>query len=99
MIDVFKTIASVGAGQAAELSNGISQALITTATGLLIAIPSLVGYNFFTSKADRIVTQLERESLRVLHRLHEVPESGTARVPAAVGLASGPAASEGEPAR
>lgn len=70
MIDVFKTIASVGTGHAGELSNGISQALITTATGLLIAIPSLVGYNYYSDKAERIVNDLEREALRVLRGVY-----------------------------
>lgn len=71
MIQVFKTIAEAGAGQAAELAGGISQALITTATGLLIAIPSLVAYNFFHEKAEFIMTDLERESLRVLRGLFQ----------------------------
>ncbi len=71
MIDVFETIAQSGAGQAAQLANGISQALITTATGLLIAIPSLVAYNYFQGKADAIVTGLERDSLRVLRAFYE----------------------------
>jgi len=68
MIEVFETIArtSGGGGQAAALANGISQALITTATGLVIAIPSLVAYNYFNGRADAIVTGLERESLRAL---------------------------------
>ena len=79
MIDVFQTIASAGAGQAAQLSSGISQALITTATGLLIAIPSLVGYNFFREKADVIVVELERQTLRILRGVYQasVPASGT----------------------
>jgi biopolymer transport protein ExbB len=75
MIDVFNTIAEAGTGQASELSSGISQALITTATGLLIAIPSLVAYNFFREKAESIVGKLERESLRVLAGLYHVPQS------------------------
>lgn len=66
MINVFKTIAETGGGQAAQLSSGISQALITTATGLLIAIPALVAYNYFNEKAQSIVSDLERDSLRVL---------------------------------
>lgn len=70
MIDVFKTIAAVGAGQAGALSTGISQALITTATGLLIAIPALVAYNFLTERAESIVAELEREILRVLRTLN-----------------------------
>ena len=72
MIEVFDTIAEAGAGQAALLSSGISQALITTAAGLLVAIPSLVVYNFFNEKAELIVTSLERESLRVLRGFYHV---------------------------
>jgi len=71
MIEVFHTIAEAGAGQAAQLSGGISQALITTATGLLIAIPSLVAHNHFHEKAHSIVTDLERASLRVLRGLYD----------------------------
>jgi biopolymer transport protein ExbB len=70
MIEVFDTIAKAGAGQAAQLSSGISQALITTATGLLIAIPALVAHNFFQEKAAAIVADLEQESLRVLRGLY-----------------------------
>ena len=81
MIEVFQTIAEAGAGQAAQLSGGISQALITTATGLLIAIPSLVAHNFFHEKAQVIVTDLERESLRVLRGVFQAPEES--RVPPA----------------
>ncbi len=88
MIEVFDTIAEVGAGQAAALSSGISQALITTATGLLIAIPSLVAYNFFNEKAQVIVTDLERASLRVLHGVFRGERDETAEVagrPSAMG--------------
>lgn len=72
MIDVFQTIAEAGAGQAAQLSSGISQALITTATGLLIAIPALVAHNYFQGRAEAIITDLEQESLRVLRGLYHV---------------------------
>jgi len=75
MINVFQTIAQTGGGQAAQLSGGISQALITTATGLLIAIPSLVAHNYFHEKVQAIVTDLERESLRVLRGLYQAPEA------------------------
>jgi len=75
MIEVFQTIAEAGAGQAAQLAGGISQALITTATGLAIAIPSLVALNFFQEKAQGIITDLERESLRVLRGLYQAPSS------------------------
>jgi len=87
MIDVFNTIARAGAGQAAELSSGISQALITTATGLLVAIPSLVAHNFFREKAEAIVTDLERESMRVIRGVFRIGS----RKPATGEAASGPA--------
>ena len=81
MIEVFRTIATTGAGQAAELANGISQALVTTATGLLIAIPSLVAYNVFQARTNRIVTDLERETLRVLRGLQRASERDAAVTP------------------
>lgn len=80
MIKVFQTIAEVGTGNASQLSDGISQALITTATGLLIAIPSLVAYNFFQGKAERLLTDIERASLRVLRTLY--PADGFTQTPA-----------------
>jgi len=74
MIQVFKTIAQAGTGNAGQLSSGISEALITTAAGLTIAIPSLVAHNYFQGKAEAIVTDLERESLRVLRGVYgDVP--------------------------
>ncbi len=72
MILVFRTIAETGGGQAAALSTGIFQALITTATGLLVAIPALIAHNFFQEKVEGIVTELERVSLRALHGLYPV---------------------------
>jgi len=70
MIEVFDTISRAGAGQAAELSSGISQALITTATGLLVAIPSLIAHNIFSGKVDFLVADLESAALRVVHCLY-----------------------------
>ncbi len=75
MIEVFDTIAASGGGEAAQLSGGISEALITTAAGLMIAIPALVAYNYFHEKAEFIITDLERESLRVVRGLFQAPHS------------------------
>lgn len=72
MILVFRTIAETGGGQAVALSTGIFQALITTATGLSVAIPALIAHNFFQEKVERIVTELERVSLRALYGLYPV---------------------------
>jgi len=67
MIEVFDTIAKAGAGQAAELSGGISQALITTATGLVVAIPALIAHSIFSGKVSGLVTDLENAALRAVH--------------------------------
>lgn len=72
MILVFRTIAETGGGQAAALSTGIFQALITTATGLSVAIPALIAHNVFQEKVEGIVTELERVSLRALYGLYPV---------------------------
>jgi biopolymer transport protein ExbB len=74
MIKVFDVIAVQGVGQAGALAGGISVALITTATGLSIAIPTLVAYNYFSSKAEKFVRELEKISSEILHRM---PEIGT----------------------
>ncbi len=71
MIKVFKVISEVGAGQAGALSAGIAEALITTVTGLSIAIPSLVMYNYFQKKSEEIVIDLEGHSLEILRKLFD----------------------------
>jgi biopolymer transport protein ExbB len=69
MIRTFKTIAALGYGHPEALASGISEALIATATGLGIAIPTLVLYNFFTSKVDSLVLEMEKNSQRMLNIL------------------------------
>ena len=70
MIRVFTVISVEGIGQASSLSGGISEALITTATGLSIGIPALVAYNYFTNKAESLITEIEHYSSVLLSKLH-----------------------------
>ncbi len=65
MIKVFAAITIVGVGQPQELAEGISQALITTATGLTVAIPSLLFYRHFKSRIQSLSIDMEREVLRL----------------------------------
>merc|ERR1712096_322571 len=65
MISAFTTIALEGTGDPQELAGGISQALLTTAGGLTIAIPCLVGYNAFDAAVNRRVNQIEVASAEV----------------------------------
>jgi biopolymer transport protein ExbB len=69
MIKTFNVIAALGYGHPEALAGGISEALITTAAGLGVAIPTVVLYNFFTSKVDALVIEMEKNSLRMLNIL------------------------------
>lgn len=69
MIKTFNVIAALGYGHPEALAGGISEALITTAAGLAVAIPTVVVYNYFTSKVDALVLEMEKNSLRMLNIL------------------------------
>ena len=77
MIQVFDVVSSQGAGQAQSLSGGIAQALITTAAGLSIGIPALVGYNYFTSKAERLVLDMEAHTSRLVQKILRFQRGGS----------------------
>jgi biopolymer transport protein ExbB len=66
MIDTFAVVRTVGVGDPLQMSGGISEALISTAGGLVVAIPALFFHRFFIRKVDRIVIQMEAYSERVL---------------------------------
>lgn len=70
MIQVFSSISSAGLGHAAALAGGISQALITTAAGLMVAIPSLMAYRYLRGKVDALVVDMEQESLKLVEVIH-----------------------------
>lgn len=60
MISAFNAIATADAmGRPEQLAEGISQALLTTAGGLSVAIPAFIAYLFFTSKVDRLVIEID----------------------------------------
>ena len=69
MIRVFATISLAGLGNPETLSSGISEAMVTTAAGLIIGIPALVAYNWLNGRADRIIFDLEFYSSKVLDTL------------------------------
>ncbi|PLW69508.1 MotA/TolQ/ExbB proton channel family protein [Pseudohalioglobus lutimaris] len=70
MIKVFAEIMSQGTGNASVLAGGISEALITTAAGLTVAIPALAMHRYFTGKIDAIVVELEQETIKLVDALH-----------------------------
>jgi biopolymer transport protein ExbB len=66
MIGVFSAINTAGVGNPQQMAGGISEALITTVAGLLIAIITLVFERYFKAKVDGFVTVMEREALRLI---------------------------------
>lgn len=69
MIKVFAVISTEGVGDPGMLAGGISEALITTASGLSVAIPTYVAYKYILSKADSLVIEMEEHSTYVVELL------------------------------
>ena len=70
MIKVFSDIMIHGAGNAALLAGGISEALITTGAGLTVAIPALIMHRYFQRKIDTVVVTMEQEATKLVDALH-----------------------------
>jgi biopolymer transport protein ExbB len=77
MIKVFGTISVEGVGNPASLATGISEALITTAAGLTVAIPTFLGQRYLAARAERFVHMLEEYATYLLNLLPtSAPEGG-----------------------
>lgn len=70
MIKVFTAITSAGVGNPGVLAGGISEALITTAAGLSVAIPALIFHRYLSGKVDRLVISMEAEALKMVEVMH-----------------------------
>jgi len=70
MIKVFTEIMLQGTGNSQALAGGISEALITTAAGLVVAIPAMMAHRFFQRRVDTLVVTMEQEAIKVVDALH-----------------------------
>ena len=66
LISAFRGIASAGGGGIAEVSGGISEALVTTVIGLFVAMPALWAYNFLMNRIDVMVIGLENGAAQIV---------------------------------
>jgi len=69
MIKVFSEITHAGVGNPAVLAGGISEALITTAAGLAVAIPALMFLRYFQGKVDYLVLGMEAEAMKLVEMI------------------------------
>lgn len=65
IIKAFNAINAGGMGDPRALSGGIAEALLTTAAGLCVAIPALIGYRYLRGRVERIVLQIEKDAVRL----------------------------------
>jgi biopolymer transport protein ExbB len=72
MINAFEAIAASEQVNAKLVASGISEALITTASGLIVAIPATIGYNYFVSAIDRFVIEMEETSSELIEELERL---------------------------
>ncbi|WP_078119918.1 MotA/TolQ/ExbB proton channel family protein [Thiosocius teredinicola] len=70
MIKVFAEISARGVGDPNLLSGGISQALITTAAGLSVAIPAVIFHRYLSGRVDKIVVRMEEQALKLVEVMH-----------------------------
>jgi len=69
MIKAFNVISLSGTGNPGLVASGISEALITTAAGMLVGIPALVLYHYFRGKIDRYIFEMEEVAIQLVEEL------------------------------
>ena len=69
MIRTFKAITVSGIGNPTAMAGGIAEALITTAAGLIVAIPALVAYRYLRGRVDALVIKMEKESIKLVQAI------------------------------
>jgi biopolymer transport protein ExbB len=70
MIEMFSGISTRGVGDPTIVAGGIGQALITTATGIGVAIPSVIAYRYFRGQVSKLLIDMEQEAIKLVEILH-----------------------------
>ena len=83
MINVFSVITSQGVGSPTELAGGISQALITTAAGISVAVPALIFHRYFRGKINDYAIEMEKETMKLIDTINRKGSTPSASANAA----------------
>jgi biopolymer transport protein ExbB/TolQ len=75
IINAFRSIAASGSGGMSVVSGGIAEALVSTALGIFVAIPAVVGFNHFTGKIENFHVEMNRASSQLVNFLFKIPET------------------------
>jgi len=80
-MDVFRALQDSGlSAHVGQLSEGVWKALICTAAGLAVAVPSYAGYNYLVGRVNAIVLDMEQVSSEILNIVSTPPDNGTRAV-------------------
>lgn len=82
IVDAFHGLGTAGSATLRAVAPGISEALITTAAGIFVAVPAGVAYNQFTSRLRVFASGIDDFSRELLNSLEEIPQRGAAQAPA-----------------
>ena len=80
MIQAFASIETAGTVEPALVAGGIKVALLTTATGLLIAVPVNIAYNYFVTRIDGLILDMEQGAQRILNLAWDLEREGKLQV-------------------
>jgi biopolymer transport protein ExbB len=80
MILAFGAIEQAGDVDPSLVAGGIKVALLTTAAGLVIAIPVNIAYNFFVTRVDQLIVDMERGSQKIINLAWDLEKKGTIQI-------------------
>jgi biopolymer transport protein ExbB len=80
IIKAFNAINAGSGGDPRMMSGGIAEALVATAAGLCVAIPSLIAYRYLRGRVDRIIVEMEKQALRLADVMEAAPRRESASV-------------------
>ncbi len=86
MISSFEALAQVGLGNPKAVASGIAEALITTAAGLMIALPMQYAFNHYTNKVNNFTLDMETSAAVLLETFNELEENGKEQTQAKASL-------------